>query len=101
LRIARGIQNKVLEAMAMAKPVVATPAAFAGINAEPGRHLIVAGPAEDMACEIAALLADRARAEDLGATARRLVVDHYRWQTCLTPLEGLIFLDRPKLEAAA
>ena len=39
LRIARGVQNKVLEAMAMARPVVATGAAFEGIDAEPGRAL--------------------------------------------------------------
>ncbi len=42
LRLARGIQNKVLEAMAMAKPVVASPAAFEGIDALPGRDLLVA-----------------------------------------------------------
>ena len=41
LRIARGIQNKVLEAMAMARPVVASPAAFEGIEAEPGSTLPV------------------------------------------------------------
>ena len=41
LRIARGIQNKVLEAMAMGIPVVATPQAFEGIEAEPGRDLIL------------------------------------------------------------
>ena len=43
LRVARGLQNKVLEAMAMRVPVVASPAAFAGISAVAGRDLLVAG----------------------------------------------------------
>ena len=67
LRIARGIQNKVLEAMAMARPVVASPAAFEGIEAEPGRDLLVADGAEAQAEAIAGLLADPARAAAMGA----------------------------------
>ena len=54
LRIARGVQNKVLEAMAMARPVVASPGAFEGIDAEPGRDLLVADDADAQAEAIAA-----------------------------------------------
>jgi len=50
LRIARGIQNKVLEAMAMAKPVVASTAAAEGIDAVDGEHLMVAQDAGEEAC---------------------------------------------------
>jgi sugar transferase (PEP-CTERM/EpsH1 system associated) len=90
LRIARGIQNKVLEAMAMARPVVASPAAFEGIEAEAGRDLVVAEGEEAMAAAIAGLLADPARAASIGAAARRRVEQGYRWETRLAPLEAMI-----------
>lgn len=92
LRLARGIQNKVLEAMAMAKPVVASPAAFEGIAAEPGRDLIVADSEEDQARAIAGLLADPGRAAAIGAAARRRMEDAYRWDTQLAPLAGIVGL---------
>jgi glycosyltransferase involved in cell wall biosynthesis len=90
LRIARGIQNKVLEAMAMARPVVASPAAFEGIEAEPGRDLIVAGTAEAQAEAIAGLLADPRRAKGLGEAARRRMEQVYRWDARLAPLGGIV-----------
>ena len=90
LRIARGIQNKVLEAMAMARPVVASPAAFEGIEAEPGRDLVVADGAEAMAAEISRLLADRVAGESLGAAARLLVTQCYGWGHRLAPLADLV-----------
>src|SRR3546814_9086518 len=56
LRIARGVQNKVLEAMALACPVVASPAAFEGIEAKPGRDLIVPDGAVAQAADVLTLL---------------------------------------------
>ena len=99
LRIARGIQNKVLEAMAMARPVVASPAAFEGIEAEPGRDLIVADGAEAQAEAIAGLLADRRRAEAIGRAARRRMEEAYRWDARLAPLAEIVGL--PQERAAA
>jgi len=90
LRIARGIQNKVLEAMAMARPVVASPAAFEGIEAEPGRHLLVAAGAEAQAEAIAGLLDDKRRAEAMGQAARRRMERVYRWEARLAPLGEII-----------
>ncbi|HEY5722975.1 MAG TPA: TIGR03087 family PEP-CTERM/XrtA system glycosyltransferase [Allosphingosinicella sp.] len=90
LRIARGIQNKVLEAMAMARPVVASPAAYEGIEAEPGRHLIVADGEEAQAEAVTALLADRLQAETIGESARRRMEEAYRWDRRLEPLAALI-----------
>jgi sugar transferase (PEP-CTERM/EpsH1 system associated) len=90
LRIARGIQNKVLEAMAMARPVVASPAAFEGIEAEAGRDLVVAEGEEAMAAAIAGLIADPARAASIGAAARRRVAQGYLWEKRLAPLEAMI-----------
>jgi glycosyltransferase involved in cell wall biosynthesis len=99
LRIARGIQNKVLEAMAMARPAVASPAAFEGIEAEPGKHLLVADGAEAQAKAIAGLLADPARAQAMGRAARARMVEAYRWEARLAPLAEMI--DAAERRAAA
>jgi sugar transferase (PEP-CTERM/EpsH1 system associated) len=88
LKLARGIQNKVLEAMAMARPVVASPGAFEGIEAVPGRDLIVA--ADDDAATAAAvnrLLRDPGA---IGAAARRQMELHYRWEARLAPLAAMV-----------
>ena len=98
LRIARGIQNKVLEAMAMARPVVASPAAFEGIEAKPGRDLIVADGAAAMADEINGLLAATDRAALLGKAGRALVTGSYSWESRLAPLAAM--LDAPRKAAA-
>jgi len=91
LLTARGVQNKVLEAMAMGRPVVATPAAFEGIEAKPGRDLVVADGAEAMARAICGLLADPARAAALGRAARLRMEQAYRWEARLAELDSLIF----------
>ena len=91
LRIARGIQNKVLEAMAMAKPVVASPAAFEGIEAEPGRDLVVADGAEAMAEALNNLLAAPDRAAAMGRSARARMERAYRWDARLDPLAEIVF----------
>ncbi len=90
LRIARGIQNKVLEAMAMARPVVASPAAFEGIEAEPGRDLLVADTAAAMARDIRSLLNKPVEAAALGQRARSLVERSYRWDARLAPLDAVL-----------
>jgi len=90
LKLARGIQNKVLEAMAMAKPVVASSAAFEGIEAVPGRDLLLADDAAGMAEAIRRLLADPARAAAMGAAARRQMETCYRWDVRLAPLAGIV-----------
>jgi glycosyltransferase involved in cell wall biosynthesis len=90
LRIARGIQNKVLEAMAMARPVVASPAAFEGIEAEPGLHLLVADEAEAQAEAVAGLLDDPARADSMGRSARRRMEQAYRWEARLAGLGEIV-----------
>jgi glycosyltransferase involved in cell wall biosynthesis len=99
LRIARGIQNKLLEAMAMARPVVASPAAFEGIEAEPGRHLLVADGADAQAEAIAALLGGRSRAAAMGQAARRHMLERYRWEARLAPLAEIVGL-APRQAAA-
>jgi polysaccharide biosynthesis protein PslH len=91
LRIARGIQNKVLEAMAMARPVVASPAAAEGIDGKDGRDLIVADGADAMAAAIDRLLAAPEREREMGASARRRMLAGYGWDARLAPLDDLVF----------
>ncbi len=93
LRIARGIQNKVLEAMAMARPVVATPQAREGIDAQPGRDLLVEGDAPGFAAACLALARDPARAAELGAAARARMVARYAWAPNLRLLGPLLLGD--------
>ena len=82
LRVARGIQNKVLEAMAMAKPVIATPEAIEGIDLEPGVEAIVVSGAAAIAS--AAIAAARGEiSPDIGILARRRVVSQYNWRARL------------------
>lgn len=91
LLIARGVQNKVLEAMAMAKPVVLTPEAATGIAAQDGAHWLVCPPdPQAIAARIATLLADSDAATRIGTAARRFVCEHHAWEAMMAPLAGLI-----------
>ena len=98
LRVARGVQNKVLEAMAMARPIVASPAAFEGIEAEPGRDLLVADGAAAQAEAVLRLL-DPAVAEAMGKAARARMERAYHWRTRLASLTDI--LQAPRRKAAA
>jgi len=89
LDIARGVQNKVLEAMAMARPVVASPAAFEGIDATPGEHLMVA-EGYDMANAVSRMLADPAMADAMGLAARYRMVTRYGWDAQLHALDNML-----------
>ena len=90
LRIARGIQNKVLEAMAMARPVVASPQAFEGIDATPARDLLVEGAPAAAAAAILRLIAEPGRAAQLGAAARLRMEARYQWATNLELLDKVL-----------
>jgi sugar transferase (PEP-CTERM/EpsH1 system associated) len=96
MRIARGIQNKVLEAMAMGKPVIVTSGALEGIDATPGREVILADDAETFAA--AAVRMSRAggsrqatpEGSALGLAARQLILQHYDWDACLSGFDALM-----------
>lgn len=88
LRLARGIQNKVLEGMAMARPVVATPAAAEGIDH--AGTLCIADDTPAFADSVCDLLANPAHARALGAAARARVVARYGWDARLAPLDALL-----------
>lgn len=99
LRIARGIQNKVLEGMAMGRPVVATPAAFEGISATPGRDIAIAEDPQAFADQVVALLDAKAAAE-MGRRARERIVEIYGWEKNLAVLDRLMF-EKNKLEVTS
>ena len=87
LAIARGIQNKVLEAMAMGRAVVLSPEAARGIDAEDGRDFIIAA---DPVASVIALLRDTVRAAAIGTAARVRMEAAYNWDAQLAPLGRIV-----------
>jgi len=90
LRLARGIQNKVLEAMAMARPVVAARSCVDAVDADPGTHLLAATTAAEFVQAVGELLAQPARAADMGRAARACVEARYGWSARLAPLDACL-----------
>lgn len=90
LMIARGIQNKVLEAMAMGKPVVATTGAATGTQTKNGEDIIIADQEDEMANALIALLKDTVRQTRIGQNARKYVEVNHSWNSQLIKLKNLI-----------
>lgn len=88
MRIARGVQNKVLEAMAMGKAVVATPAGYEGIIASPGEDLLVCSDPEGFARAVIELLGDPAQRDAFGQNARRAMERTYHWDAALSKISA-------------
>ncbi|MBF0419088.1 MAG: TIGR03087 family PEP-CTERM/XrtA system glycosyltransferase [Magnetococcales bacterium] len=93
LMIARGVQNKVLEAMAMAKPVIATPQAMEGIRYHPGLHNWVTEKPElfaHYALKLLDPLEGVQKAAEYGQMGRQFILDHYQWETNLQKVLGIL-----------
>lgn len=90
LEIGRGVQNKVLEAMAMCLPTVLTSAAATGIAATDERHFLVADRDADLASAVGRLAADQDLARSIGHEARIFVVDRFSWSSALADLPEII-----------
>jgi sugar transferase (PEP-CTERM/EpsH1 system associated) len=89
LRIARGVQNKVLEAMAMGRPVVASEPAARALAAAPGRDLLVEEEPQRFAAAVLRAL-DPATGDALGRAGRAYVEHHHRWAATLSRLDALL-----------
>ncbi|WP_077508113.1 TIGR03087 family PEP-CTERM/XrtA system glycosyltransferase [Sphingomonas sp. LM7] len=98
LKLARGIQNKVLEAMAMARPVVASAAAAEGIDHK--GTIAVGASVADMVEAVTRLLSERETADRLGRGARARVIARYGWDARLAPLDALLGLPQNLGQAA-
>ncbi len=90
LKLARGVQNKILEAMAMGKAVVASSAAAQGIDAVAGRDLLVADEPDVQASAIVHLLDNPDDAATIGKAARAQMEARYGWDAQLAGLPALI-----------
>lgn len=86
LQIARGVQNKVLEALAAGKPTVVSPQALEGIDAQPNQHLMLALAPAEWVEHIATLFDSPSLRAAMGRSARKFVEQEYRWATQLEQL---------------
>jgi polysaccharide biosynthesis protein PslH len=87
LRLARGIQNKILEAMAMARPVVAASTCVEAMTARDGQDLLAAESADDFIGAVDRLLADAGQAATIGRAGRAQVLEHYGWDAHLAGVD--------------
>lgn len=94
LRIARGIQNKVLESLAMGKAMVASPQSLAALGVQPGVHLLAPSSPEEWVESVVHLLDDADQRQRLGQAGRKYVEEHHQWDRCLEPMVPLLGLTR-------
>jgi sugar transferase (PEP-CTERM/EpsH1 system associated) len=90
MRIARGIQNKILEAMAMGVPVVTTSLGFEGITAMPGKDIFVEDQPERFAKQVIQLMKDSDSRKTVALNARKTVEENYNWDKNLEKLEAVL-----------
>lgn len=90
LLVARGVQNKILEAMAMGKAIVASPEALKGMPLEKNLHLLQAKSADEWIQAISSLLLNEEKRRTLGCRAREYVEQNHSWSHCLKEFNSLI-----------
>ncbi|NND59414.1 MAG: TIGR03087 family PEP-CTERM/XrtA system glycosyltransferase, partial [Gammaproteobacteria bacterium] len=90
LEIARGTQNKILEAMAMELPVVSSVTAAGGVAAESGHHLETAGDITQFNDAILSLRRHPGRAGSLGTAARAQVLDAHAWSASMQKMQAIV-----------
>lgn len=90
LHLARGTQNKVLEALAAGKAVIASPQSLNGISPHAGTHLLSASSPAEWTAQVVELFGDASKRNCLGDEGRRFVEEHHDWNRTLKPLEPLV-----------
>lgn len=90
VRFGAGIQNKLLEYMALGIAAVTSPIGLEGIDATPGQHLLVAQTPQQWADHVCRLLDQREYARHLAIAGRELIERHYSWDSRIAPLRAAI-----------
>lgn len=90
LNIARGTQNKILEAMAMGVPVVTSRVAAGGVDARDGEHFLVASTPSEYAAAVERIASDPAERRRLAAAGRSRMLSHHAWDKSMHRLDGII-----------
>jgi glycosyltransferase involved in cell wall biosynthesis len=88
LRLGSGTRLKIIEAMAMGKAIVSTTLGAEGIEAVPGRDIILKDEPAAFADAVSRLLAEPSLADRIGQSARQLAVERYAWSGAARTLEG-------------
>jgi glycosyltransferase involved in cell wall biosynthesis len=91
MRLGTGMKTKLLEAMAMEKPIVAYPEAVGGINFANDAHFSVAKDRQEFSRVVRTLLNSPEKRAAIGKSARSLVLEHYSWNSRARELEDLLF----------
>ncbi|MEI6455383.1 MAG: glycosyltransferase [bacterium] len=94
MQIGTGLQNKILEAMAMRVPCITSPLAFQAINAEAGKEILVANTPEEYAMHIFDLLNNPSRAQEIAQNGHDFVLRNYNWETETAKIERLLTNDK-------
>ena len=90
LAIARGTQNKILEAMAMGVPVVTSRVAAGGVDAEAPQHLLVADTPAEISAAVLSVVGDAAERQRLAVAGRERMLSHHAWPKSMQRLDGII-----------
>ena len=90
LAIARGTQNKILEALAMGVPVVTSSLAADGVDCVAGEHLLVADSADDIATAVLSLMQDRSKRQQLAEAGRARMLSHHYWPNSMQRLDAIL-----------
>jgi polysaccharide biosynthesis protein PslH len=90
LAIARGTQNKILEAMAMGVPVVTSRVAAGGVDAEAGQHLLVADSSDELTTAILDVIERPEERRRLAGAGRERMLSHHAWPRSMQRLDGII-----------
>ncbi len=90
LRWGAGVKNKLLAALAMEKPVVATRQSVSGMHFVEGEHLLLADDAADFASKVVRLMGDPAFARRLGQAGRAFVLERYSWLSSASEMENVL-----------
>lgn len=90
MRLGSGLQNKMLETMAMGVPCVSTPLANDALGAQGGQHLLLGSTAEELAEQICSLLASPEKGATLAANAQTFVRENFSWEASCLALEQVL-----------